>query len=161
MSFGFSLGDFIAVLDLANNIRKRFVDSPNQFRAISDEYVKFNRRCSNINNRIYRVKSLSNILRDLEDILPQRELTDRQKADLAHITQACDDILRELDKVIDKYCILNTKPNSIGRKSRKLWKRLQWEPDDVKELRSRIVSNITVVNTFIALLNASDSAITR
>jgi hypothetical protein len=39
MSFGFSVGDFIAVFELANKIRKEFVDAPSQFKAISDEYA--------------------------------------------------------------------------------------------------------------------------
>jgi len=37
MSFGFSVGDFVAVLQLANDVRKQFVDAPSQFRAISEE----------------------------------------------------------------------------------------------------------------------------
>jgi hypothetical protein len=37
MSFGFSVGDFIAVLQLANQVRQRFVGAPEQFKAISDE----------------------------------------------------------------------------------------------------------------------------
>jgi hypothetical protein len=37
MSFGCSTGDFIAVAQLANKIRQRFVDAPAQFKAISDE----------------------------------------------------------------------------------------------------------------------------
>jgi hypothetical protein len=37
MSFGFSVGDFIAVLQLANKIRKEFVDAPEHFKAISEE----------------------------------------------------------------------------------------------------------------------------
>jgi hypothetical protein len=37
MSFGFSIGDFIDVLQLANDIRKQFVDAPSQFKAISEE----------------------------------------------------------------------------------------------------------------------------
>ena len=39
MSFGFSIGDFIAAIELTNKIRREFVDAPSQFRAISDEYV--------------------------------------------------------------------------------------------------------------------------
>jgi hypothetical protein len=39
MSFGFSVGDFIAAIELANKIRKEFVDAPSQFKDISDEYV--------------------------------------------------------------------------------------------------------------------------
>jgi hypothetical protein len=37
MSFGFSVGDFITVLQLANQIRQRFVDAPERFKAISEE----------------------------------------------------------------------------------------------------------------------------
>lgn len=37
MSFGFSIGDFLAAIELANRIRARFVDVPDQFKAISDE----------------------------------------------------------------------------------------------------------------------------
>jgi len=37
MSFGFSVGDFIAAIQLANRIRKEFVDAPSQFKAVSDE----------------------------------------------------------------------------------------------------------------------------
>ena len=39
MSFGFSGGDFIAAIELANKIRKEFVNAPSQFRDISDECV--------------------------------------------------------------------------------------------------------------------------
>jgi hypothetical protein len=38
MSFGFSVGDFIAVIELAKRIRKEFIDAPGQFKDISDEY---------------------------------------------------------------------------------------------------------------------------
>jgi hypothetical protein len=38
MSFGFSIGDFLAVIERANKLRKVFVAAPAQFNAISDEY---------------------------------------------------------------------------------------------------------------------------
>jgi hypothetical protein len=37
MSFGFSIGDFLTAIELANRIRFRFVDIPDQFTAISNE----------------------------------------------------------------------------------------------------------------------------
>jgi len=37
MSFGFDVGDFITLLQLANKIRERFVNALEQFKAISDE----------------------------------------------------------------------------------------------------------------------------
>jgi hypothetical protein len=41
MSFGFSIGDFIAVIEHANKLRKNFVGAPAQFKALSDEYGEF------------------------------------------------------------------------------------------------------------------------
>jgi hypothetical protein len=37
MSFGFSVGDFLAAIQLAKKIRKEFADAPSQFDGISDE----------------------------------------------------------------------------------------------------------------------------
>ena len=37
MSFGYSIGDFIAVTRLVAEARSRFIDAPEQFRAVSDE----------------------------------------------------------------------------------------------------------------------------
>ncbi len=39
MSFGFSVGDFIVAIELADKIRKEFAGAPSQFTAVSDEYV--------------------------------------------------------------------------------------------------------------------------
>ena len=38
MSFGFSVGDILATLNLADELKKRFFQAPKEFRAISDEY---------------------------------------------------------------------------------------------------------------------------
>jgi hypothetical protein len=37
MSFGFGIGDIITVSKLANDIRRKFIDSPDQFKAIHNE----------------------------------------------------------------------------------------------------------------------------
>jgi len=41
MSFGFSVGDFIAVIELANKIRKEFVNAPSQFESLGNECVSW------------------------------------------------------------------------------------------------------------------------
>lgn len=38
MSFGYSAGDFLAILQLANELRSRFAQAPRQYKAITDEY---------------------------------------------------------------------------------------------------------------------------
>jgi Cdc6-like AAA superfamily ATPase len=95
-----------------------------------------------------RVKSLSNILRDVEELLPERDLTDRQKTDMQHVTEGCSSVLTALEKVLDKYRDLDTSPKRIRDKSRRVWKRLKWEPDDIRDLRLRIVSSIGLLNAF-------------
>ena len=39
MSFGFSIGDFLAVIELATKIRKNFADAPSEFKGALDVYV--------------------------------------------------------------------------------------------------------------------------
>jgi hypothetical protein len=36
MSFGFSIGDFLTVIEHANRVRKGFVDAPAQFRDLKE-----------------------------------------------------------------------------------------------------------------------------
>jgi hypothetical protein len=57
-------------------------------------------------------------------------------------------VLTALDRVLDEYYGLDTKPKSFGDKSRRGWKRLKFEPDDIRDLRSRISSNIELLNAF-------------
>jgi hypothetical protein len=41
MSFGFSIGDFIAAIKTVNRLRKDCTVAPSQFKALSDEYGIF------------------------------------------------------------------------------------------------------------------------
>jgi hypothetical protein len=95
-----------------------------------------------------RVKSLSNVLRDIDDLLPERELTSQQHTELYDIAKGCRNVLKNLNETLEKYQELDSTPNTFGRKARRVWKKLKWEPEDIKELRSRIIANITLLNTF-------------
>ena len=145
MSFGYSISDFIIVVQLANKVRRRFVDSPAQFQAISGE-----------------VKCLSNLLRDLEDIGPDRSLTQRQVVDLKDNIHACKNLLNDLDTTLDRYQMLDKNgPMTLGAKSRRIWKRLKWEPADIKELRGRLASNISLLNAFLGTIAISMTRATQ
>ena len=145
MSFGYSVGDLIAVVQLANEVRRRFVDSPAQFRAISDE-----------------VKCLSNLLRDLDDIVPGRSFTQKQAVDLKDTLHACKNLLNDLDITVDKYQILDeNSPTTLNARSRRIWKRLKWEPADIKELRARLASNISLLNAFLGTIAISVARATQ
>jgi 5'(3')-deoxyribonucleotidase len=73
---------------------------------------------------------------------------------LHDIVDGCRNVLNKLERTLDNYRELSLGSKSIGKRAKKVWKRLKWEPEDILELRSRISSNI-------ALLNAFNSRLTR
>jgi flagellar biosynthesis chaperone FliJ len=95
------------------------------------------------------VKRLSNVLRDVDDILSQRDLTDQQKQSLEEIAQGCCNVLEQLNKTLDKYQELDSSAKGISGKSRKVWKRLQWDQKDIDQFRSQITLNISAFGVFL------------
>jgi hypothetical protein len=100
-----------------------------------------------------RVRSLSIVLDHVNAGLPQRDLAEQQKTHLRIIVEGCHDVLEALDKTLEMYQELGptsqgSEPRSFKFKIRRGWKSVKWEPEDVKELRLRIVVNISLLNTF-------------
>lgn len=94
MSFGFGVGDFIAVIQVATKIRKRFSDAPTQFQAISDE-----------------VKSLSILLSDVAVYADTWEetLSLSQAKELESIVKGSRGVLEDLESLLaSKKCLICT-----------------------------------------------------
>jgi hypothetical protein len=104
-------------------------------------------RCSRL-EKINRVKGLSNVLRDIEDTFLEHELTVQQEAELQDIANGCKNDLSTLQVKLTEYRELDS-----TNRTRRVWKRLKWEPEDIRELRSRITSNISLLNAFNARIN--------
>jgi hypothetical protein len=100
------------------------------------------------------VRNLSIILEDVDVVLSGLDPDSQEKKNLQDITTSCQNVLEELEKISGKYRDLESKPKGADKKMRRAWKRLQWEPEDVRDLRIRITSNI-------ALLNALNGRIVR
>jgi hypothetical protein len=94
------------------------------------------------------VRSLSIILQDVEVVLSEPDLTSLQKTELREIADGCLNVLQKLEQTLGKYGELKSDSRRIGKRVKRVWKRLNWEPEDVKELRSRIVTNVTLLNIF-------------
>lgn len=95
-----------------------------------------------------RVRSLSIVLQDADVVLSQLEPDSQERKNLEDITASCRSVLGELEKKLDRYSELDSKPKSINKKVRRAWKRLKWEPEDIHELRSQISSNVTLLSAF-------------
>lgn len=153
MSFGFGIGDFIAVLELAIKIRKEFAGAPGQFKNISDECVVSDtsaddQKDTGTDSQIYRVRSLSIVLQDVDVSLSSCELSDQQEKRLRDIAGSCKNVLTDLEKTMENYQELEGGGGSLSRRVKRVWKRLKLEPEDVRELRERITSNLTLLNAF-------------
>ncbi|KLJ13657.1 hypothetical protein EMPG_11420 [Blastomyces silverae] len=142
MSFGFSVGDFIAVGQLINKLRKEFVGAPGQFRAISDE-----------------LRSLSIVIQDVDLDLSERDLSDQQKVEVGHILHGCHNVLEELQKTLEEYGSLESSSGGLGDRMKRMWKKLKWE--DVSEFRGRIASNIALLNTFVGRISSAATFATK
>ncbi|KAI1842402.1 hypothetical protein JX266_011443 [Neoarthrinium moseri] len=132
MSFGFSVGDFLAIIELSMRVRKEFADAPAQFHAVSAE-----------------IRSLSIVLQDVDAFLSQQSINGSQLEALKEVASSCRTVLGDLAKLLSRYMSLNVQGQGVKRKVIRAWKRLEWEPRDVYELRSRITSNIVLLNSLV------------
>jgi hypothetical protein len=95
------------------------------------------------------VTGLSDVLRDIEHALSQQVLTDWQNRALVSVLEECQNSLIALGKVVDEnYYLKPSNTPGLRDKSQRVWKRLTWEPDDIRDLRSRVALNVGLLNTF-------------
>jgi len=79
--------------------------------------------------------------------LQNRQLNPDEKSQLDDIGRGCRNILDDLEEKLKKYKELDeTSANGVGKKLKRVWKRLRWEPDEIRDLRSRISDNVGLLN---------------
>lgn len=97
-----------------------------------------------------------------------QDLDDKQKEGLKGFVDGCSNVLKELDKKLDKYGELKPielNPGELksgesklhlgtGRRGvKRFWKRLKWDPEDFKGIQTRITAHITFLNNFQGRIN--------
>jgi Cdc6-like AAA superfamily ATPase len=95
-----------------------------------------------------RVRNLSIVLQDADVAFPNRELNNDQKRGLEDIDKGCRNVLNELQQILDKNSELSSESGSVGKRIKRVWKRLNWKLEDIDELRSRISTNIGFLTAF-------------
>jgi hypothetical protein len=86
MSFGYSVGDFVAVGQLAWLVYKSYRYVPESFRNISLE-----------------VLPLHAVLEDAEEILSEQPFPASEQESLVAVTAGCQDVLQDLQALVEKY----------------------------------------------------------
>jgi len=129
MSYGYGVGDFIAVSKLAWDVYNAYKDAPEDFKNISDE-----------------IKSLHIIVDRHKNQFQDKTLTSDEQAQLREILQGCTNVLEDLDKLHIKYMRLGSAQGSTSQAI----DRIKWTQENIAELRARLTSNTTLLNTFIS-----------
>ena len=104
----------------------------------------------------HRINSLSNVLQDVKIVLSQEGLTDQQQTALQPILKGCEAVLSELSNkkgVDDSRSAANSSRNGLLAKLLRTYKRVKWDPEDIKDLRSRIALHVGFLNTFTGSVN--------
>ncbi|KAI9155084.1 Ankyrin-1 [Paramyrothecium foliicola] len=127
MSFGFSVGDVLAVVALANKIRKDFSGAPEQFKHIAQD-----------------VRSLAIVIQDANVNVDQ--MSEDQVANFQEILSSCQALLQKLEKTVDKWTVLD-EPKK-GKIARRLRKRLKWDPAEIADLRSQLIAKTTLLSAY-------------
>ncbi|KAF7507694.1 hypothetical protein GJ744_010247 [Endocarpon pusillum] len=133
MSFGFAIGDFVALARLAWGLYKQCKGASAEFAAVCHE-----------------VLSIHTALRELEDE-PQNEDSilnragkGRQK-ELNNILQSCTEVLRQLETLVTRY-------RRLGTSQRKVWDRIKFGDEGIQVIRNKLVLHTSTLTLFLTSL---------
>ena len=125
MSFGFGVGDFLAVGQLSWKVYKKCKESSGSYAELSSE-----------------VLALNAVVKETEELLSHQDLTPKQRVILTTCRQGCEDVLKDLEELLIKY-------ESLGTKSQRTFDRVGFGTHDINGLRLRLISNVSMLDAFI------------
>lgn len=127
MSFGWGVGDIIAVSRLALDVYTAYKDAPEHYRHISKE-----------------VRSLQIIINKAVQHFEHATLSGSDLKEGQEVLEGCRGVLEDLNSLIGKY-----KSLLASSKPRQVFKRVKLGGEDITALRVRLISNTVLLNGFI------------
>ena len=124
MSFGVGIGDVVSISTLAWKLFKSCKDASGDFKNLAGEVV-----------------SLHVVLKETEELVAENDLSSRQNSQLQHLADGCQEVLQDLEDLIRKY-------QSLGTKTQRTWDRMKWGSEGIANLRSRLISNTTMLSAY-------------
>ena len=130
MSFGYGVGDFMAISGLAVKVYTAYKDAPDDYKHIADE-----------------VKSLHIIINQAAAHFASTTLSGNNLQEGQEVLKGCLNVLEELDALIVKYNTLASASTSMSPSQ--VLQRLKLSIEDIVTLRARLTSNTTLLSSFI------------
>lgn len=126
MSFGFSVGDILAISGLAFQVYTAYKDAPDDYKHISME-----------------VKSLQAIVDEATKYFESTLLSNSKRQEGQDALQGCRSVLEDLNSLIEKYKSL------ASANKMQVSKRVMLGTEDIMTLRARLTSNTIALSNFI------------
>ena len=130
MSFGYGVGDIMAISGLALRVYTAYKDAPDDYRNISDEV-----------NSLHII--INKAARHFESNTLSNEIQEEGKV----VLEGCHNVLKDLDTLIEKYNVLASADRS------QIFRRIKLGTEDIVTLRARLTSNTVLLNSFIQRLD--------
>ena len=131
MSFGYGVGDIMAISRLALKVYTAYKDAPDDYRNIADE-----------------VKSLHIIIEEATRHFDESTtLSNKKQQGGKEVLEGCRNVLKDLDALIEKYNALASSNTS------KVFRRIKLGTEDIVTLRARLTSSTTLLNSFFQRLD--------
>lgn len=140
MSFGYGIGDIIAVSQLAWK-------AVQNTREACGQHDELTRDVASLHSVLDRLKA--------EAIKPEsllQEIQDIEKQELEHIVNGCTQVLKTLNGILEKYSSLSEEKRSMT----KLWQRVRFgngEMQDLSKIRMQIASQSASLALFLHLIS--------
>lgn len=141
MSFGFSFGDFVLLVQLAF----RTVDNA---RKACGEHNELTHETSRLHAVLQRVQQEAS-----KPESPTNRPGDSYREELASIASGCRRVLNSMDKILEKYNALSNQEKSV----RKLWQKVRfgnWQIVDIRDLRLKITYYTSALSLFLNMVSA-------
>ena len=131
MSFGY-VGGFIAISKLAATVYTAYKDAPSDYKNIAEE-----------------VKSLQGMINKAAQHFKSPTLSDDDRQVGHEALKGCRSVLQDLNSLIEKYKSLASTNKGL------VLKRVQLGTEDIATLRARLISNATLLSSFIRRFDIS------
>ena len=131
------MGDIMAISGLALKVYTAYKDAPDDYRNIADE-----------------VNSLRIIIEEAARHFESTTLGDKKQQRGKEVLVGCQNVLKDLDALIEKYNALVSADRS------QVFQRIKLGTEDIVTLRARLTSNTTLLNSFIQRLDIATITIT-
>ena len=138
MNFGFGVGDFLAVGKLVWDVYSAYADAPEQFRNFSHEILSVHVVFGKVEDQLC-IQGFGNSA--FGNNSSTWAISAKDAGDLKILHCGLKTTMEELDALLKKY-------NSLSENHSISFDRLKWGQEDLVQLRDKLHSNLTLLNTF-------------